>query len=247
MVKAIVLGAGKGTRLSSEETQVPKVLRRANGKPLIEYVLQALDFIEKPDITIVVGFLPEQVKAQLGCEYAYVLQESQLGTGHAVAVTEPSLANFEGHLLICYGDMPLLSKKTLLEMVKHQLDKEADCTLLVGDSKTPLPYGRIIRGSDGRFVEVIEEKDCNPLQKALTELNMGVYVVRAPLVFDALKKLTSDNAASEFYLTDLPGILAHDGYRVETHRLENLIESQGVNTEADLVLCEGLLRSVSLS
>ena len=168
-LKAVVLAAGKGTRLQTAGVEIPKVMRLAAGRPLLAYVCEALDFIPEKDIVLVVGFLREQViEAFPRCSFA--VQEQQLGTGHAVACAMETLRDFEGDVLVCCGDMPLLRRDTYRSLVEiHRAEGNA-CTLLTGTTDDALPYGRIVRGADGRFAAIVEEKDCTPEQLRQPEL-----------------------------------------------------------------------------
>lgn len=238
-LKAIVLAAGQGKRLLSEQHDAPKVMRLADGRPLLSYVLSALDFLPPEDIVIVVGYKREQViEAFPG--YSFAVQEEQLGTGHAVMSALETLPDFHGSLLVCCGDMPLIKRETYSELVRqHGGD---DCTILSGESDAGLTYGRIVRGPNGEFVKIVEDKDCSPEEKAITELNSGVYVLSADPLRLVLPELRQDNAQREYYLTDVPELELKKGMKVGVCRLylgEQLI---GVNTPEQLEQVEGLLR-----
>ncbi len=239
-LKAIVLAAGKGTRLHSELHDLPKVMREANGKPLLYYVLSALGFIEKADITIVVGYKKEAVTAAFQ-GYNFAVQELQLGTGHAVMSAAEQLKGFDGSVLVCCGDMPLIKRETLEALVKTHFVENNACTILSGTSDEPLAYGRIVRDSNGGFLKMVEHKDCTPAEREIKELNSGVYVFEAPQLFKALGKLRCDNAQGEYYLTDVPGILKSEGMRVGVCCRHLSSELLGVNTPEQLELVERLL------
>ena len=240
ILKAIVLAAGKGTRLYSESNDLPKVMREANGKPLLTYVLSALGFIDKKEITIVVGYKKEAVTAAFN-DYSFAVQEQQLGTGHAVISASEYLKGFEGSVLVCCGDMPLIKKETLETLVKTHFEEKNVCTILSGTSDDPLAYGRIVRDFDGGFLKMVEHKDCTPSEREIKELNSGVYVFEAPLLLETLGKLRCDNAQSEYYLTDVPGILKSEGRRVGVYCRHLGMELLGVNTPEQLSLVEKLL------
>lgn len=239
-LKAVVLAAGKGTRLHTEGVEVPKVMRLAAGRPLLAYVCEALDFIPEKDIVLVVGYLREQVtEAFPNCSFA--LQEQQLGTGHAVACAMDTLRDFEGDVLVCCGDMPLLRRDTYRSLVEiHRAEGNA-CTLLTGTADEALPYGRIVRGADGRFAAIVEEKDCTPEQRAIRELNSGVYLFRAGALRGTLGRLRTDNAQGEYYLTDVPALLLAEGEKVGVCCRELGSEILGVNTPEQLRLVGELL------
>ena len=172
-VKAVVLAAGKGTRLRTEGVDLPKVLRQAAGRPLLAYVLEALDFLDRGDVVLVAGYQREKVLA--ACPgYPSAVQEPQLGTGHAVQCAKEALAGFTGSILICYGDMPLMRRETYLSLIETHRREGNSCTLLSAVSGEALPYGRIVRDGDGAFARIVEDRDCTPEEKAIRELNVGV-------------------------------------------------------------------------
>ena len=240
-MKAIVLAAGKGTRLMSEQNRKPKVLREACGRPLIGYVLENIDFIEKEDTYVVVGYMGDAVKEYVGREYKFAEQVEQKGTGHAVMMCEPQLRNFDGDVLIVYGDMPLFKKETYDAVCKKHSESGAVLTLLTADVPNPPPYGRIIRDENGKILGSVEDKDCTPEQKKITELNVGVYVADSKTLFNTLKKVGNNNAQGEYYLTDIAKILIEEGQKVESHTTFDMTEILGVNTVEDLELCEEIL------
>ena len=239
-LKAVVLAAGKGTRLHSEQYDQPKVMRLAAGRPLLSYVLDALDFIAPEDTIIVVGYRKEQVISAFP-GYAFAQQRQQLGTGHAVLSAWPLLEGYDGDVLICCGDMPLLTRESYLGLCSEHEKNGAVCTILSGTSDVPLPYGRIIRDAAGRFVRVVEEKDCTPEQRLITELNSGVYVFRAEALGAVLPELKSANSQGEYYLTDAPELMAAKGGRICAYRRDLGLEIIGVNTPEQLELAGQIL------
>ena len=240
MCKAIVLAAGKGTRLQTEGITLPKVMREANGKPLLHYVLENLSFLDKKDIVLVVGYHREDVLAVYG-GYPHAVQEPQLGTGHAVAVAKDHFADYDGPVLICYGDMPLLRRGTYENLIRAHQEAGNACTLLTGTCGWDLPYGRILRNADGSFLGVVEDRDCTPEQKAIRELNVGVYVFDSKKLFAALSQLKNNNAQKEYYLTDVPAILRTQGDKVGACCACEGAELIGVNTVEQLRMVEEAL------
>lgn len=233
-IKAIILAAGKGTRLQTEGITLPKVMRLAAGRPLLSYVLDALSFLPKEDTILVVGYHREDVQAAYP-DYPAALQAEQLGTGHAVQCAASSLEGFTGSVLVCCGDMPLMKKETYESLCRTHTEEENVCTILSGISEEELPYGRIIRGTDGAFARIVEDKDCTPEEKAVRELNAGVYLFRAPELFEALGHLRCDNnAQKEYYLTDVPAWLLEHGGKVGVCPTCTPEEMLGVNTPAQL-------------
>lgn len=236
-MKAIVLAAGKGKRLQSETFNLPKVLRQVKEKPLLEYVLDNVSFIDPKDTVIVVGYKREMVQEQVTGDYAFAVQDEQLGTGHAVACAEKALAGYQGDVLILYGDMPMLKKETYQALIRTHQETGADCTILTAESNSPLAYGRIIR-ENGCVKDIVEQKDCTPEQLAVRELNVGVYVFKSDLLFENLKNLKNDNAQGEYYLTDVPKLFIASGKKVEAYKIGDSCEIYGVNTMEDLAFCE---------
>ena len=241
-LKAVVLAAGKGKRIATEGIDLPKVMRLALGKPLLGYVLDELSFLDKKDIVIVVGYKRETVTAGFP-DYNFAIQTEQLGTGHAVMSAREFLEGFDGDVLVCYGDMPLLSRDTYTALARVHADEKADCTILTGTTDLDLPYGRIVRDENGGFVTVVEDRDCTPEQKKIDELNIGVYVFKAPALLSSLSELRTDNAQGEYYLTDVPAIIQKKGGKISLCKRSLGCELIGINTVEQLEMAEGFLKN----
>lgn len=241
-VKAVVLAAGKGTRLRTEGVDLPKVMRLAAGRPLLAHVVQALDFLPREDIILVVGYRKEAVLEAFPGHPA-AEQTEQLGTGHAVQSAAPLLSGFDGHVLVCCGDMPLMKRETYRALIRAHGSENNACTLLSGRSDEALPYGRVIRDGTGGFSRIVEEKDCTPEERAVRELNAGVYVFSAPALLKSLGALRRDNAQGEYYLTDAPALIAKEGGRVGIYSGCTPEEMLGVNTVEQLDLVEQTLKA----
>jgi len=241
-IKAVVLAAGKGTRLQTEGCDLPKVLREALNKPLIQYVLDALDFIEKKDTVLVVGYKREEVMARYG-DYPFAVQYEQLGTGHAVMAAEEALKDFDGAVLVCCGDMPLIRKESYMDLFETFKNEGSDCTVLAGVMDEPGSYGRILRDKDGNFLEIREAKDCSDEQRTVKEVNSGLYIFSSKKLFSALKKIKNNNAQKEYYLTDVPSVLMAEGGRVSVCSRPLGDELIGVNTIEQLRQVEDILRN----
>ena len=239
-LKAVVLAAGQGKRLRSEEAELPKVLRLANGRALLDYVLEAIDFIDPQDTLIVVGYRRDQVMERYP-EYGFAVQEQQLGTGHAVMSALDVLGDYEGDLLVCCGDMPLLKRETYLELWRNHLGEDGAVTILSGDTGEKLSYGRIVRGEDGGFLKIVEDRDCTEEERTITELNSGVYLFRAPELRRAAALLGRSNEQNEYYLTDTPELMLGMGESVAVCKLPLGTELLGVNTQEQLDEVERLL------
>lgn len=236
-MKAIVMAAGKGTRLNEKGNPMPKVLRVAGERTLLAHVLDdTLGFMDNDDITVVVGYLADQVKAAFPqCHFA--LQGTDgYGTGYAVkcGIKNGNLEDYQGDIGVFNGDAPLIKRETVTNMFDVQKKTGAKCTLLVCDTKAKLPYGRVLRDKDGKVIEIKEEKDCNEEEKKITELNCGVYIFDAEALRESLSKLNNNNSQGEYYITDVPKILLDAGYRVETYTTYDETEVLGVNTFEDL-------------
>ncbi|MBR1841833.1 MAG: NTP transferase domain-containing protein [Oscillospiraceae bacterium] len=241
MLKSIILAAGKGTRMQTEGVELPKVMRTALGKPLLGYVLDALPTKGRDNI-VVVGFMREKVEAAF-TDCSFAVQAEQKGTGHAVMCAFETLGDFDGDVLICCGDAPLVRPETFAALVEEHRAKGNDCTVLSGASEVPLRgYGRVIRDEHGGFVKIVEEKDASPEEFAVQEYNSGVYVFSAPKLRTALTGLRTNNAQGEYYLTDAPDIMLTRGDKVGVCVREMGDELIGVNTPAQLAEVERLLQ-----
>lgn len=240
-MKAIVLAAGKGTRLNSERDNIPKVMRALKGMHLIDWCLKSISFIGPKDTYIVVGYQKEKVMSYLGSDFNFVLQEEQLGTGHAVLCTEKQLQGFEDDILIIYGDMPLIKQVTLEGLVYKHKSSNADMTILTAVVSKLLPYGRIIRNKDSKIADIIEEKDVDAYKKNINELNVGVVVAKRKYLYEGLKKLDNNNTSKEYYLTSLAKVFYEEGRKIESYTTFDEEEIRGVNTLEDLYFAEKVL------
>ena len=237
---AIVLAAGKGTRM---KTDLPKVLCQANGRPLVSYVLDSLRAAGVEKIVAVVGYKADDVKDELS-DYEnleFALQEEQLGTGHAVMMCKEQLTRIDGPVVVVAGDSPMLQTSSIAELLADFKEKDPACILgtLIHDNPTGL--GRIVRDDDGNFVGIVEEKDASDEQKKINEVNMSTYVFDCQTMLGALDRLTADNNQKEYYITDLPGILLKDGLDVRALPVLKPIEALSVNTVEHLAAVEAAM------
>jgi bifunctional UDP-N-acetylglucosamine pyrophosphorylase/glucosamine-1-phosphate N-acetyltransferase len=225
-VSAVILAAGKGTRMQSD---LPKVLHEVDGIPMIEHSLNGALAAGITRVAIVVGYGGHLIRARLSSAGAeFVDQTEQLGTGHAVAQCHDFIAACQGPVVVLYGDMPLLSGATIRSLVAARAAADAAAVALTVELDAPPDFGRVIR-VDGRVSRIVEVKDATPEELAVKEVNVGAYCFDPPLLLDALSQLRSDNAQGEYYLTDVLGILSDAGHRVETLVTPALAEALGVN------------------
>ena len=242
-MKAVILAAGKGKRLHSEELKLPKCMVRADGRPLLDYVLDYTSFLPREDKIIVVGFYKEAIEAHLP-GYTFAFQREQKGTGDAVMAAYDLLVDYDGDVLVINGDMPLVRESSLLALLELHRREGNDCTVLTYYESGELPpFGRVLRGADGRVCDIREYKDASEAERAVRELNGGVYVFDAGKLFACLQELEPSAATGEYYLTDVPKLLLRRGGRVNGLCLRGTDEFCGVNTPDDLLLVEEKLRS----
>lgn len=240
-IRAVVLAAGKGTRMKSE---LPKVATVLNGKALINHVLDNLISSGISNITVVVGYKKEQVM-QLCSNYKnvnFVEQTEQLGTGHALLCCEDSLKNFTGNLLVACGDVPLITPQTFKLLADYHISKDHAVTVLSSEAENPKGYGRIIRNNSDELLAIVEEKDASDSEKLVTEINTGTYVFNSPSVFSDLKSVNKENAQGEYYLPDLVKIANNKNLKTGALKLTNPLESTGINSQDDLAYSENLIK-----
>ena len=204
MVKSVILAAGKGTRMKSE---TPKVLHEIFNKTLLGYVIDAVNNTGLADENyVIVGHQAERVEEFVQKKYdnaKTVLQSPQLGTGHAVSMVCPYLNDFDGEVIILCGDTPLVTSETLKTFVEAHREMKSDITVMSALFDNPTNYGRIVRNSDGSLNSIVEEKDANSEQKAIKEINAGIYCLNWAKIKDAFSQLKTNNAQGEYYLTDI--------------------------------------------
>ncbi|PQO35189.1 sugar phosphate nucleotidyltransferase [Blastopirellula marina] len=234
---AVVLAAGKGTRMKSE---LPKVLVPALGRPMIEYVLEALTKVGVDQILVVVGHRADLVRETLADRpgVRFIDQTEQLGTGHAVMVCREELNDFDGSVVVLTGDSPLVQVGSLEKLLDRFEQEEMACLLGTLEKENPTGLGRIVRDDEGRFTGIVEEKDATEQQRQIREVNMSTYVFDCQNLLSALDKLTNENRQREYYLTDCPAILRQMGLSVDASPVLEACEALSVNSMEDLRLVE---------
>jgi len=239
-IAAVVLAAGKGTRMRSEKA---KVLHPLGGKALLLHVLEALRPLGAARTVVVIGHQADAVRAAVdeqGPEFA--LQEEQNGTGHAVQIArETCLQDFVGDVLITYGDTPLLTTETLTGFLEMHRNEQAALTMLTMELDDAMGYGRIVRDPEGAVQRIVEARDCSPEELAIGEANGGIYCVSSDLLFPALEALETNNAQGELYVTDIVAFAVEQGLKVAT-QIVPAAEVEGINSRADLARLEAVLR-----
>jgi len=232
-LRIVILAAGKGTRMNSD---LPKVLHKLNGKPLLDHVLDESELLNPREIILVVGFKKEHVISHTKnrINLKNVTQIEQLGTGHAVLQTEEFLKDKKGHILILYGDVPNIKASTLEPIIDDHIKNNRDLTLITAELDDPTGYGRIIRDKNARLLKIVEEKDCNDNEKKIKEWNPGIYIFKIPEVFEILNSIKANNASKEYYLTDAIGLAQQSNMQIKAIKIANSDEVLGINTAGQL-------------
>jgi bifunctional UDP-N-acetylglucosamine pyrophosphorylase / glucosamine-1-phosphate N-acetyltransferase len=239
-IGVIILAAGQGKRMKSD---LPKVLHRVGGRPLLAHVLSTARRLVPARVAIVVGHGAEAVtQACRDQDVAWVIQERQLGTAHAVLCAKNSFREFTGDILILSGDVPLISERTLNAMVDSHQRNEAALTLLTTSLRQPAGYGRILRDGCGKVAGIVEERDATDAQRKIQEVNAGMYLASRAFLFSALEEVQNHNAQSEYYLPDAVGIALTLGKRIGTVSVDDAREVMGINTREELAAMEKTLQ-----
>ncbi len=243
-LSVLILAGGKGTRLKSN---LPKVLHRLAGKPLIEYVVEAASPLKPSAVWVVVGYQADQVRKTLShLPLQFVVQEPQLGTGHAVQVARQSWEGQAGHLLILSGDVPLISTQTIETLVTEHERSGVSATLLSTVLDKPQGYGRVVRGEDRSVERIVEENDASAKERQIREINTGIYCFAVSELAAVIGKLAAANAQKEYYLTDCIGLLREQKKAVAAIVCEDSREVSGINSRLELSQLEHLVRAKKL-
>lgn len=238
---AIVLAAGKGTRMESD---LPKVLMPACSRPIVEYVLDALAAADVDRVLVVVGYRADLVREALAHrqQLTFVEQTEQHGTGHAVQVCRPHLVNHDGPVLIVTGDSPLTQSDSLTKLLDLYDAEHPACIMGTLVKEEPHGLGRIVRDENDGFVGIVEEKDATAEQRRIKEVNMSTYVFDCQALLPALEQLRNDNHQGEYYITDCPGILKSWGQDVRALPVLQPCEALSINNLAELQVVEEEMR-----
>jgi UDP-N-acetylglucosamine diphosphorylase/glucosamine-1-phosphate N-acetyltransferase len=237
---ALILAAGKGTRMKSD---LAKVLHILNGKPLLHYSLKAAKSAGAEKIVVIIGHQADKVReefADSGC--IFVEQNPQLGTGHAVLQAKDVLADYKGLTVILCGDVPLLKAATIKSLMDNHLAEKAEVSVLTTIPPPPHAYGRIVKDGQGNVLKIVEHKDATEDEKKIGEINTGIYCVDTKFLFSALGKVTNDNQQKEYYLTDIVEIACREGVTVKSFMASDYVEVMGINTVEELSRAEKYLK-----
>ena len=243
---AIVMAAGKGTRMESD---LPKVLVPACGRPMIEYVIDALNEAGIGKIVVVVGYRADDVRAALAHHgnVSFADQTEQLGTGHAVMMCREHLDAHEGAVMVVTGDSPMIQVESISALLDLYRAEKPACILGSLQSDDPHGLGRIVRDEQGEFQGIVEEKDATPSQRLINEVNMSTYVFDCRALRVSLDQLTNDNQQGEYYITDCPGILREQGQDVRALPVLQPCEALSVNNMAQLSVVEEEIRNLGVA
>ena len=236
---AVILAAGRGTRMKSSRS---KILHPLAGAPMGSYPIQLAKELEADPVVLVIGHDPENVRNTFAKENVeFALQADQFGTGHALLCAETQLSGFEGTLLLLCGDVPLLKARTLRHLCAHHFSQKAAMTLLTVNLPDPTGYGRIVRQGED-VLRIVEDKDASVEEKNITEINTGIYLFKAPLIFELLGQLDNGNSQGEYYLTDTIEMARERGLKISAVVAANPEEVQGINDRVHLARAEAVLR-----
>lgn len=231
-IAAVILAAGQGKRMKSD---LPKVLHAIDGRPMVRYVIDAVNRLGPETVVVVTGHQAERVEAACaGTGVVYARQEQQLGTGHAVMQALPLLAGFHGTIVVLNGDVPGLRAETIRRFIDYHRAAGFSATVLTARLADPSGYGRIVRDGDGRLLRIAEHKDASESERAIDEINSGLFCFEADTLRATIAQVGRGNAQNEYYLTDVIGLLAARGQPVGAYCVEDSREVAGVNDLSEL-------------
>ena len=235
-LKIVILAAGQGTRMKSK---IPKVLHKVLDKPMLDHVMEAAQVVTNNKPIVVIGHMSDMVREHLGDKAEIALQEEQLGTGHAVMMAEHYIDDEDEVLILC-GDTPLIKGETLKEMTKIKSEGYA-AVVMSAVEEDPTGYGRIIRDESNDFMRIREQKDASEEEKAIKEINAGMYIIDGKLLKENLSKLSVNNAQREYYLTDVLEHIKNAGHRIGVYQADKM-EIMGVKSRLQLSEAERIMR-----
>lgn len=243
-VAVIILAAGMGTRMKSTKA---KVLHEIHGKPMVRYVVDNARQIAGDDIIVVIGNQAEKVRAVLSdaAHLLFAYQEQQLGTGHAVLCALPQIPAHCEHVIILYGDVPLIQPATITGLLEDHIGGRRDVSLLAVEMDNPCGYGRVLLDDNSQISAIIEEADASEAQKQIKLINTGIYCIAKPFLLQALPKVRADNAQGEIYLTDIMAIGYQEKKNMGVVVGADYKQTLGINTWQDLLAVEDAMRSHS--
>lgn len=236
---AVILAAGEGKRMKSKSS---KVVHKICGKTLVQWVHQAVENAGVRESILVVGHRSDQVKECLGDKVEYVMQEKQLGTGHAVMQAEGFLKGKDGYVLVLCGDTPLVTTETIARTIEYHKSGNNSATVITAELVDPAGYGRIIRDNNGGVLKIVEHKDASEIEKDIREINSGMYCFTIKDLLNALKELDNKNSQGEYYLTDTLEILINKGLKVGAVKVGNPDEILGINDRIQLAQADEIMR-----
>lgn len=232
----VVLAAGKGTRMKSD---LHKVLHPIAGRPMLEHLLASAEHLSPKRRVVIVGAGREQIEAQLGERATYRVQEPQLGTGHAVQQAEDALEDFEGDVLVLYGDVPFVKAETMRAMTERLHGSDDPAVVVLGfEPAEPLAYGRVVADGEGRIAKMVEYKDASEEERACRLCNSGLMAARKADMFELLRRVGNDNAQGEYYLPDIVNIAIADGRNCAAVTAGDETEVAGINSRGELAAAE---------
>lgn len=237
---AIIMAAGMGTRMKSDKC---KVLHEVCSKPLVQWVYEAAEKAGSEKTVLVVGHKKEDVMHAMGEDKLYAVQEVRLGTGHAIMMAEEYFKDYDGTVVILSGDTPLITDKTVEAAVKYHEENNNSATVISAVLDNPFGYGRIVRGDDNSFIKIVEQRDASDEEKVINEINSGMYCFNCRDLFNALSKITDNNAQNEYYLTDTLEILRNEGKKTDAVALCEPDEILGVNDRVNLAVTQKIKQS----
>jgi UDP-N-acetylglucosamine diphosphorylase/glucosamine-1-phosphate N-acetyltransferase len=242
---ALILAAGKGTRMKSD---MAKVLHVLEGKPLLHYSLAAARLAKAEKIVVIIGHQSDKVRESFpDRDLVFVQQMPQLGTGHAVMQAAYVLKDYKELTVILCGDVPLLKPKTIRRLISNHQESQACVTVLTTEPPGPHAYGRIVKDEQGDILKIVEHRDANDAEKEILEINTGIYCVETPFLFSALRQVKNDNQQKEYYLTDIVEIGRREGRKVHACITADYVEVMGINTLEELDKAAQYLRKTASS